>query len=148
MYDRHTYTYVWQYKCITDRHICMMVFMYTYIHTCMYASIDLWYTYTMYVSVDVTDIHICMPVFIYDIHTHMYASVYVWQHKCMIDSHICIPEYIHQNIDVWHTYMYASIDVWHTYIDVCQYRCMTYIHICMPVIHVLIWDRPGQLLHF
>ena len=41
----------------------------------MYGSINVWQTYTMYVSVDVTDIHICMPVLTYDIHTLMYASV-------------------------------------------------------------------------
>ena len=47
----------------------------TDIHIHMYGSINVWQTYTMYVSVDVTDIHICMPVLIYDIHTLMYASV-------------------------------------------------------------------------
>ena len=54
--------------------------IYVYIHTYMYmyaSTIDLFYTYNMYVSVDVTDIYICMPVFIYDIHTHVYASVYL-----------------------------------------------------------------------
>ena len=38
MYARHTYTWVWQYKCMTDRHIYMMVFMYdmhAYVHICM-----------------------------------------------------------------------------------------------------------------
>ena len=38
-------------------------------HIHMYDSINLWQTYNMYVSVDVTDIYICMPVFIYDMHT-------------------------------------------------------------------------------
>ena len=44
-------------------------------HIHMYDSINLWQTYNMYVSVDVTDIHICILVLIYDIHALMYASV-------------------------------------------------------------------------
>ena len=44
-------------------------------HIHMHGSINVWQTYTMYASVDVTDIHICILVLIYDIHTLMYASV-------------------------------------------------------------------------
>ena len=44
-------------------------------HIHMYGSINVWQAYTMYASVDVTDIHTCILVLIYDIHTLIYASV-------------------------------------------------------------------------